>query len=150
MPGWPVYDGQMRAHWVVVILASVVVSGCIPTDACDANGQSNHNELVNAAPGAVLTLALAGCSTCAHSHVSGYWTKTSTDLNTTGYVEIQLFPRCFVRDITVMANPGDGEGIADGNVKNCGDVVDYDGYVTNRTNVTLDKMEITMVCPTAN
>jgi len=149
MPGWRVYDGRMRAPWVVVITAAVAVSGCIK-EACDATGKYAEDTVINAAPGAVLSLALEGCSTCAHSHVSGYWPKANTDLSTTGYVEIQLIPRCFVRDITTMANPRDGEGIADGNVKNCGDVVDYDGYVTNRTNVTLDMMEIHIVCPTAN
>jgi hypothetical protein len=136
----------MRARNIVVaVLVAVTTAGC--TDECALEGQTAKDSLDNAAPGAVLTLALAGCSTCGHTKLTAIWNGSNL-LDATGYVEIQLSPQCFVRDTTVMATPFERSGIADTNVKNCGAVVDYAAYVTNRTNVTLDYMDIHMTCPT--
>ena len=136
----------MRALILVLV---VVASGCDP-GSCKATGKSAMNALADAAPGAVLTVALAGCSTCAHSHVSGYWSTNTVDSQTTGTVELQLSPSCFVKDVQVDAPPRDGNGIADGNFQNCGDTVDYSAYMTNRTNVTFDTFQMTLVCPSSS
>lgn len=132
---------------MLLTVVVVAISGCIE-DACDVSGKTVHDEVANAAPGAVLTLALEDCSTCGHTRATGKWSLDGFNPGTTGHVEVQLSPKCLVRDTTVMANPLDGEGVADTNVKNCGEIVGYNAYVTNRTNMTLLKMELTLVCPT--
>jgi hypothetical protein len=135
-------------HVVAVVL--VLLSGCISKDECNLEGKKAEGDLINAAPGAVIAKSLAGCSTCGHSKVKAHWSNLTIDPSTTGYVEIQLAPHCLSRDTTVMADvqTSNGEGVADNNYMNCGDVVDYDGYVTNRTNVTLQFMDMEMICPT--
>ena len=134
----------------MVVVVVVLASGCIlpaSNDECKLNGHVASQDSADWAPGAVIPLAVAACSTCGHSHVSANWDKP-TESNVTGYVELQLSPICPVQDTTVMANPATGEGLADNNHKNCGDMIDYNGYVTNRTNVTLHRVKASLVCPT--
>ena len=132
----------------VVAVAVVFLAGCIfaEENKCIVDKQADDEKLV-AAPGAVLAVALAGCSTCDHSHVNAYWQTPGTPA--TGDIEIQLVPHCPVRDTTVLvpvtANPG--VGTADNNWRNCGDVIDLDAYVTNRSDATLDRMSIQLFCP---
>jgi hypothetical protein len=124
----------------------VALSGCIVSkDECNKSAKKAMDTMEQASPGAVLTVALTGCSTCDHSSVQGRWSLPATA--TTGYVEIQLSPHCLVRDTTVMVTPDTDTGVADNNFKNCGDVIDLDGYVTNRSNVTLEHMYIELTCP---
>jgi len=131
----------MRALIGIVVL----LSGCIISkDECNKSAKKATDDITQAAPGAVLAVALSGCSTCDHSSVQGKWPY---QMNATGYIEIQLSPHCFVQDTTIMANPTADTGVADNNWKNCGDVIDLDGYVTNRTNVTLPYMSIELTCP---
>lgn len=135
----------MRATWVVVVLALLTLPGC-PGDACELSGQSENARGTDFPPGAVLSFALRGCSTCDHSRISAVWDITGVDSNTTGNVEIQLSPHCPVRDMTSEVPANIGDGFADNNYRNCGDVIDLDGYVTNRTNVVLKSIDVTMRC----
>jgi hypothetical protein len=65
-----------------------------------------------------------------------------------GTVEVTLAPICPVRDTTITVAPSAGMAIADNNHKNCGDIVDYDGFIKNNSNVVIPMMEITLTCCT--
>src|SRR3954468_8655603 len=109
--GWVVQNAWMRM--VVVVLG--VLSGCIVSkDECKAYGKSATDEIHQAAPGAVLAVALAGCSTCGHSQVEAHWSLPANQ-SATGTVEIQLVPHCLVRDTTLTVDVFTGTGIADNN-----------------------------------
>jgi len=85
------------------VLVWLVASGC-DAGSCKAGAKTAMNTLADAAPGAVLTVALSDCSTCAHGHATGYWSKNNFGVSNTGTVEVQLSPGCFVQDITVEGN----------------------------------------------
>lgn len=124
----------------------VFLSGCIISkDECAVRDKKGEDYLEQAAPGAILSVALRGCSTCGHSSVTGRWEPSPEAI--TGDIEVQLVPHCFVRDTTVYGAPGERNTSADNNWKNCGDVIDVDAYVTNRTNGTLLFMSIDARCP---
>jgi len=132
--------------WVVVVLAAVMTSGCIG-DECKLSGQSTENKMVNVPPGAIMTMALQGCSTCDHSQNSVVWTMAEADKEiASGDVEISLSPHCPVREHISVVPVINGDGFADNNYRNCGDVIDIDGYVTNRSNVTLLTVNARMRC----
>lgn len=133
-------------HLVVVVVA--LLSGCIISkDECNESGKTGNDTLANVQPGIELRVTLNGCSTCGHAKVNGTWTRPS-DPVITGSVDVTLSPVCPVQDTTVKAAPDDGHAVADNNHKNCGDVVDYDGYLKNNSNVVIPMMEITMTCCT--
>ncbi len=130
----------------VVVAVLLLLSGCIfEGNKCTVDKQAD-DEIQNAAPGAVVSVALAGCSTCDHAHVNAYWQPPASG---TGNIEIQLSPVCPVQDTEVLVpvTTSPGTGTADNNWKNCGDVIDVNAYVTNRSDVTLDRMSIQLFCP---
>jgi len=129
-----------------VVVIALVGTGC-EEDLCDLDGISKTGELLRAAPDGMLMVTATGCSTCGHAKVTGTW-DLAVDPSATGTVEIILSPQCPVADIEVQVQPGASFGGAEGNVRNCGDVVDYVGYVTNRTNLTFERMTIQLTCPT--
>ena len=132
----------------MVVVGLVLLSGCIISkDECNESGKMAGDKLANVQPGIELRVDLTGCSTCGHAKVNGTWTRPS-DPVITGSVDVTLQPSCFVQDTTVKAAPDDGKAVADNNHKNCGDVVDYSGFLKNNSNVTIPMMEINMTCCT--
>lgn len=132
----------------MVAAALVLVSGCIISkDECNETGKTDSDRLAAVQPGIEVRASLNGCSTCGHAKATGTWTPPS-DLVVTGSIEVTLAPVCPVRDTTLAVAPSAGMAVADNNHRNCGDVVDYDGFIKNNSNVTIPMMEIELTCCT--
>jgi hypothetical protein len=133
----------MRALWLTVCL----LNGCGLDSSCDRFGRSTKANMPAAPPGTMLQALLGKCSTCGHSQAEGKWDLTTVPDTATGNVDLKLSPGCFVTSTEQMAQPFIDGFSVNNNWKNCGDMVDVYGYLTNNTNVTLNNFQLTLYCP---
>jgi hypothetical protein len=127
-----------------LMLLLLAVSGC-GNETCK-DTLSFKDMLTNAAPGGSVVLTTSGCSTCAHTFAQVLW--SGPNAGTTGMVELNVQPTCFVKNTIVdrTATNGVGDFSYDWNTQNCGDQVDTYVKATNNSNVTFTSLQLNVDC----
>ena len=131
----------MRA---LCLTAVVMAAGC-GDESCDKT-LFFKDTLTNAAPGAKVMLTTVNCSTCSHTSAQVLW--SGPNAGTTGTVDLDEQPGCFVQDTKVSrpATNGVGDFSYDWNTKNCGNQVDTMVIATNNSNQTFTSFELHVDC----